>query len=124
MEIKKNGLVPIYMQIVYEIKNKINFGNLKSGNQLPSVRSLSDECDINVNTVIKVYDTLIKEGYVTSQKGVGYYVSSNVNENVAAYQKEYIRQSLVLIKAAADIGNISFDDICNLTKEVWNSEQL
>ena len=122
MEIKKNGLVPIYMQIVYEIKNKINFGNLKSGDQLPSVRSLSDECDINANTVIKAYDTLIKEGYVTSQKGVGYYVSSNVNENVAAYQKEYIRQSLVLIKAAADIGNISFDDICNLVKEVWNSE--
>lgn len=122
MEIKKNGLVPIYMQIVYEIKNKINFGNLKSGDQLPSVRSLSDECDINANTVIKAYDTLIKEGYVTSQKGVGYYVSSNVNENVAAYQKEYIRQSLVLIKAAAKIGNISFDDICNLAKEVWHSE--
>ncbi|WP_295093803.1 GntR family transcriptional regulator, partial [Ruminococcus sp.] len=34
------------------------------GDQLPSVRSLSDECDINVNTVIKAYDTLIKEGYV------------------------------------------------------------
>ena len=62
MEIQKNSPVAIYMQIVYDIKNKINFGKLKGGDQLPSVRSLSHECDINVNTAIKAYEQLIKEG--------------------------------------------------------------
>lgn len=122
MEIQKNSSVPIYMQIVYDVKEKINFGKLKRGDQLPSVRSISSECDINHNTVLKAYNQLIKEGYVTVLRGEGYYVSSTVKENVAAYQKEYIKQSLVLIKAAADIGNISFDEIVDLAKEVWNGE--
>lgn len=120
MEIQKNSPVPIYMQIVYDIQNKINFGKLRSGDQLPSVRSISKECDINVNTVLKAYDQLIKEGYVTSQKGLGYYVSSNIKENVAAYQMEYIRQSLELIKTSAEIGDISLETIYDLMKEVWN----
>ena len=120
MEIQKNSPVPIYMQIVYDIQNKINFGKLRSGDQLPSVRSISKECDINVNTVLKAYDQLIKEGYVTSQKGLGYYVSSNIKENVAAYKMEYIKQSLELIKKSAEIGDISLETICNLMKEVWN----
>lgn len=124
MEIQKNSPVPIYMQIVYDIKNKINFGKLKGGDQLPSVRSLSHEFDINVNTVLKAYDQLIKEGYVTSQKGLGYYVSSNIKENVVAYQMEYIRQSLELIKKSAEIGDISLETICNLMKEVWNDEEM
>lgn len=123
MEIQKNSPVPIYMQIVYDIKNKINFGKLKGGDQLPSVRSLSHEFDINVNTVLKAYDQLIKEGYVTSQKGLGYYVSSNIKENVVAYQMEYIRQSLELIKKSAEIGDISFDEISNLAKEVWTEKE-
>ena len=122
MEIQKNSSVPIYMQIVYDVKEKINFGKLKSGDQLPSVRSISSECDINQNTVLKAYNQLIKEGYVTVLRGAGYYVSSTVKENVAAYQKEYIKQSLQLIKVAADIGNISFDEIVDLAKEVWNGE--
>lgn len=122
MEIQKNSPVPIYMQIVYDVKDKINFGKLKGGDQLPSVRSISSECDINHNTVLKAYNQLIKEGYVTVFRGEGYYVSPTVKENVAAYQKEYIKQSLVLIKAAADIGNISFDEIVDLAKEVWNGE--
>lgn len=122
MEIQKNSPVPIYMQIVYDVKEKINFGKLKCGDQLPSVRSISSECDINHNTVLKAYNQLIKEGYVTVLRGEGYYVSPTVKENVAAYQKEYIKQSLVLIKAAADIGNISFDEIVDLAKEVWNGE--
>ena len=122
MEIQKNSPAPIYMQIVYDVKDKINFGKLKGGDQLPSVRSISSECDINHNTVLKAYNQLIKEGYVTVLRGEGYYVSPTVKENVAAYQKEYIKQSLVLIKAAADIGNISFDEIVDLAKEVWNGE--
>lgn len=120
MEINKNNSMPIYQQIMYSIKNDINFGVLNGGDQLPSVRSISNECDINHNTVIKAYEQLIKEGYVTVRKGVGYYVSPNVKENVAEYQMEYIRQSLELIKTSAKIGDISLDTVCNLLKEVWH----
>ena len=120
MEIKKNHPVPIYQQIMYSITEDINYGVLKGGDQLPSVRSLSCEYDINPNTVLKAYEQLIKEGYVEARKGKGYYVSSNVKENVAEYHLRYIRQSLVLIKASAKMGDISFDEICNLANEVWN----
>ena len=120
MEIKKNHPVPIYQQIIYSITEDINYGVLKGGDQLPSVRSLSCECDINSNTVLKAYEQLIKEGYVEVRKGIGYYVSSNVKENVAEYHLKYIRQSLVLIKASAKMGDISLENISSLMKEVWN----
>ena len=120
MEIKKNHPLPIYQQIIYSITEDINYGVLKCGDQLPSVRSLSSECDINPNTVLKAYEQLIKEGYVEARKGKGYYVSSNVKENVAEYHLRYIRQSLVLIKASAKMGDISFENIFGLMKDVWN----
>ena len=120
MEIKKNHPVPIYQQIIYSITEDINYGLLKGGDQLPSVRSLSSECDINPNTVMKAYEQLIKKGYVEVRKGIGYYVSSNVKENVAEYHLMYIRHSLELIKASAKIGDISFETVFNLMEEVWN----
>ena len=120
MEIKKNHPVPIYQQIMYSITEDINYGVLKGGDQLPSVRSLSCEYDINPNTVLKAYEQLIKEDYVEARKGKGYYVSSNVKENVAEYHLKYIRQSLVLIKVSAKMGDISLETVCNLMKEIWN----
>ena len=120
MEIKQNHPVPIYQQIIYSITEDINYGVLKGGDQLPSVRSLSCEYDINPNTVLKAYEHLIKEGYVEARKGKGYYVSSNVKENVAEYHLKYIRQSLVLLKTSAKIGDISLETVCNLMKEIWN----
>ena len=122
MEIKKNHPVPIYQQIIYSITEDINYGVLKGGDQLPSVRSLSSECDINPNTVLKAYEQLIKEGYVEARKGKGYYVSSNVKENVAEYHLKYIRQSLKLIKASAKIGDISLKTVCNLMNEIWRED--
>lgn len=120
MEIKKNHPVPIYQQIIYSITEDINYGLLKGGDQLPSVRSLSSECDINPNTVMKAYEQLIKKGYVEVHKGVGYYVNPNVKENVAEYHLKYIKQSLELIKASANIGDISLETVCKLMKEIWN----
>ena len=76
MEIKKNHPVPIYQQIIYSITEDINYGVLKGGDQLPSVRSLSSECDINPNTILKAYEQLIKEGYVEVRKGVLIYKAS------------------------------------------------
>lgn len=71
---KKDGRSK-YECLYNAIKSDIRSGNLKSGEKLPSKRSLSEHLGISVVTVEKAYDQLIDEGYLTSRERSGYYVA-------------------------------------------------
>jgi GntR family transcriptional regulator len=66
MNIKVNStlMIPIYEQIVDQIKTLIRIGKLEENDMLPSVRSLSKELKISALTVKKAYDYLESEGFV------------------------------------------------------------
>jgi len=68
---------PIYAQIMDLIKRWIAVGELKAGGQLPSVRDLARQVVVNPNTVQKAYLELEREGYVTTQRGMGTFVSGD-----------------------------------------------
>ena len=70
-------MVPIYEQIVDQIKSLIRNGELKENDNLPSVRTLSKELKISALTVKKAYDKLEEEGFVTTVHGKGTYVSAS-----------------------------------------------
>ena len=65
---------PIYVQIMDLIKQRIASGELKVGEQLPSVRDLAGQLVVNPNTVQKAYVELEREGYVDTQRGTGTFV--------------------------------------------------
>ena len=67
MNIKVNStlMIPIYEQIVDQIKTLIRIGRLEENDMLPSVRSLSKELKISALTVKKAYDNLESEGFVS-----------------------------------------------------------
>ena len=74
--INNNSMIPIYEQVVSQIKSNIINGELKEGDILPSVRALSSELKISALTVKKAYDFLETEGFVTTIHGKGTFVNA------------------------------------------------
>ena len=69
--------VPIYLQLMEQVKHAIETGALRPGEQLPGIRPLAEELVINVNTVAKAYRELEHEGVIELRHGSGAFVSEN-----------------------------------------------
>ena len=66
---------PFYRQIIDQIKFGIATGNLKTGEQLPTVRSLAVDLKVNLNTVAKAYKELEIQDVLATQQGTGTFIS-------------------------------------------------
>lgn len=69
--------MPIYVQIMEQIKHAVETGALRPGDQLPGIRSLAETLVINPNTVAKVYRELEHEGVLDLRHGMGAFVTDN-----------------------------------------------
>ena len=75
IQITTGGKVPIYRQVVDQVRSTIGAGGLSVGDPLPSVRALATELVVNPNTVAKAYSMLVNDGVIESQRGRGYFVA-------------------------------------------------
>lgn len=66
--------VPIYVQIVEQVQQLLVSGELKPGDQLPTVRQLASEIRVNFNTVARAYRMLDEAGLISTQQGRGTYI--------------------------------------------------
>ena len=89
-----SSLVPIYEQIIDQIKTMIRKGDLKQNDQLPSVRALSKELKISVLTVKKAYNELEREGFTVTVHGKGSYVTAANTELMMEEQRKEVEQDL------------------------------
>ena len=69
--------VPIYLQLMEQVKHGIETGALRPGEQLPGIRPLAEDLVINPNTVAKAYRELEHEGVIELRQGAGAFVSAN-----------------------------------------------
>ena len=67
--------VPIYLQLMEQVKHAIETGALRPGDQLPGIRPLAEELVMNPNTVAKAYRELEHEGVIELRHGAGAFVS-------------------------------------------------
>jgi GntR family transcriptional regulator len=67
--------VPIYLQLMEQVKHAIETGALRPGEQLPSIRPLAEELVVNPNTIAKAYRELEHEGVIELRQGAGAFVS-------------------------------------------------
>ena len=72
----KSG-VPVYLQIVQQVKDAAASGNLRPGDALPSVRALAEELRINRNTAARAYTELEAEGVIETRQGAGCFLKAN-----------------------------------------------
>jgi GntR family transcriptional regulator len=87
--------VPIYLQLVEQVKHAIETGALQAGDQLPSIRPLAEELVINANTVAKAYRELEHEGVVELRQGAGAFVANAARAAQRYAQKFRSAQPLV-----------------------------
>jgi GntR family transcriptional regulator len=103
--------VPIYVQIVDQVRHAIEFGGLRAGERLPTVRRLAEDLGIAPNTIVRAYNELQRMGYVVSRPGVGTVVAESIEEVARERRVEEIFERLrVLVRDAAALG-ISEDEL-------------
>lgn len=107
-------MVPIYEQIVDQIKMLIRNGELKENDNLPSVRTLSKELKISALTVKKAYDNLESEGFTVTVHGKGTYVAATNTELLLEEQKKELEADLEQAIQKGRRGGISDEDIKSL----------
>ena len=95
--INTSSMVPIYEQLMDQIKKMVISKELKNGDNLPSVRALAAELKISALTVKKAYDLLEEEGYIATVHGKGSYVKDADPEMMAEQRYRQIEEEMELI---------------------------
>ena len=109
--INSSLMVPIYEQIVDQIKMLIRNGDLKANDNLPSVRTLSKELKISALTVKKAYDSLESEGFTATIHGKGTYVTAANTELLLEEQRKEVEADLEMAIQKGRRCGISDEDI-------------
>jgi GntR family transcriptional regulator len=91
--------VPIYLQLMEQVKHAVETGALQPGDQLPGIRPLAEELVMNPNTVAKAYRELEHEGVIELRHGAGAFVSANGRLNKAA---DKLRAAQALVTSAVE----------------------
>ena len=104
---------PLYQQIEDQIKDAILKGDLVEGDPLPSIRGFANDLKVSVLTIRRVYDELEQEGFVTSQAGIGTFVSASNIDLLRDSKRRIVEQKMQdMIQTAKSL---------NITKEELNS---
>ncbi len=97
--------IPIYIQIVNQMRQQVADSRLKPGDQLPTVRALASDLRVNFNTVARAYRLLDEAGIISTQQGRGTYIleepSSEIteqlrNESLDALARRFLQETLRL----------------------------
>src|SRR5262245_21707050 len=91
--------VPIYLQLMEQVKHAVETGALRPGEQLPGIRPLAEELVINPNTVAKAYRELEHEGVIELRHGAGAFVSAAAR---GRKETEKVRAGQSIIAAAVE----------------------
>src|ERR1700681_815756 len=91
--------VPIYLQLMEQVKHAIETGALRPGEQLPGIRPLAEELVMNPNTVAKAYRELEHEGVIELRHGAGAFVAGNAR---AKELTDNLRAGQAIVAAAME----------------------
>jgi GntR family transcriptional regulator len=103
---------PIYAQLERGLRAAIATGRLGAGDQLPTVRQLAVELQINANTVARVYSELERAGVIETRRGVGSFITATPAQAHPPRQHERrLRAFVTRVLADADAAGFTVDDV-------------
>ncbi len=113
---------PLYQQIKDQIKDAILKGELVEGDALPSIRAFANDLKVSVLTIRRVYDELEQEGFVTSQVGIGTFVSTSNIELLRDSKRRLVEKKMLdMIQTAKSLG-ISKDELNAMMDILYEEE--
>jgi DNA-binding transcriptional regulator YhcF (GntR family) len=109
--------VPIYMQIVNQVKYLIASGRLAPGEELPAIRVLADRLTINPNTVARAYRELEVAGVVAKRRTAGTYVSDAGSPLARRERLKILTERIDALLAEARQLGVRTDDVIDLMRQ-------
>lgn len=118
--------IPIYMQIIIQIKGLIASKVLAPGDKLPSVRKLSRQLGVNPNTVARAYQELEREGIIRTTRGIGAFVGKPTLKISAQQRSELMNRILDYLFTEAYYLQYSKEELYSMFMqrlERWNPDK-
>ena len=111
--------VPIYDQIVSQIKSQIISGTLQEDEALPSIRNLAKDLRISVITTKRAYDELEKEGFIYTLPAKGCFVAPKNVELLREQNLKAIEEHMQEIMQLAASCNLKLGDVLEMFRINW-----
>ena len=108
--------VPIYQQIVNQIKYLVSSGRLTAGEELPPIRTLAEKLVINPNTVARAYRELEAAGIVEKRRTAGTYVSDQGSPLARRERLKILTERIDALLAEARQMDIAFEEVVKLAE--------
>lgn len=116
IQINNSSDAPIYLQIKNQIKTQIISGDLKVGEQLPSIRFLAKELRVSMLTAKRAFDELELDGFINSVQGKGNFVAAQNKELIREEYLKKIEEKLQEIVELSEIARITNDELVQMLK--------
>ncbi len=114
--LNSSSMVPIYEQLMDQVKNEIISGELAQNEALPSVRALSGELRISALTVKKAYDRLEEEGFVVTVHGKGTYVAATDQQLAIEARRKSVEDDFAAAVQRASAVGFTKDEILKIVE--------
>jgi GntR family transcriptional regulator len=109
--------VPIYLQIVNQVKFQVASNRLAAGEELPPIRALAEQLLINPNTVARAYRELELAGVVTKRRTAGTYVSDTTSRLARRERMKIVTERIDALLAEARQMNVDTETLIELIQE-------
>ncbi|MCI5584620.1 MAG: GntR family transcriptional regulator [Lachnospiraceae bacterium] len=117
--ISTTSTLPVYEQIVNQIRDAVVAGEVKEGEGLPSIRVLAKNLEVSVITTKRAYEELEKEGVIASVPGKGFYVCKQNNDILKEKQRRNLEERFQeLIKESKNAG-LLLEDVLEMVRFLY-----
>lgn len=110
--------VPVYRQLIDQVRTGIASGSLAAGDQLPTVRQLAVDLEINPNTVMRAYRELELGGLLETHQGTGTFISDKKMEKKAAERERQLSQMAGEFAARAGAAGFTVEDLIERLRDL------
>jgi GntR family transcriptional regulator len=110
--------MPVYRQLIDQVRGGVASGSLTAGDQLPTVRQLAVDLAINPNTVLRAYRELELGGMLETHQGTGTFVAKKKPEKNNAERERQLTQMAGEFAARAGAAGFSVEDLLERLREM------
>jgi len=112
--------VPIYLQVVNQIKYLVAAGRLAAGEELPAIRTLAEKLVVNPNTIARAYRELEIAGIVEKRRTAGTYVTDQGSPLARRERMKILTERIDQLLAEALHMNVTVDDVQKLIQQRYS----
>lgn len=109
--------IPIYLQIVNQVKHLVASGRLEAGDELPAIRTLAEQLVVNPNTVARAYRELEQAGIVEKRRTAGTFISGAGSPLARKERLKILAERVDQLLVEAHQMNLSIDDVLKLISQ-------